>query len=119
MLLLESKVERYRELIVGAFERVLKRDFLLMLFGSFSRGKVDRLSDIDVAVYAGEPLSPKEYFELRCALEELPILRDVDLVDLAEVEDPIFLREVLKGKVWKSSPGLLKDLRKRLRSLRK
>ncbi len=114
-----SKIKRYRELIVGAFERVITGDFLLMLFGSFSRGKADRLSDIDVGVYAGRSLSPREYFELKCALEELPILRDVDLVDLAEVENPEFLEEVLRGKIWKSSPELLRDLKRRLRNLRK
>ena len=51
---------------------------------------------------------------------ELPILRNVEIVDLGEVTDPNFLENIPReGKIWKGSKDLLKDLDRRLASLRK
>jgi len=43
-------------------------------------------------------------------------LRDVDLVNLCEIKDREFLKNIL---VWKGSKGLLEDLRRRIRDLEK
>jgi hypothetical protein len=51
-------------------------------------------------------------------IEKAPILREVDLVDLAKVNDEKFLSSVLeRGKVWKSSRELFQNLKKRLENL--
>jgi len=104
-----------------AIGKVLKdRDCLVIFFGSVARGDMGRTSDIDVGVYCEKELDSGTYFAILDEIEKLPMLRDVDLVDLAKVGDAEFLESVLtEGRVWIESPGLLKSLKKRLESLRK
>ncbi len=111
----------YMSMIGKALKRVLKdRDYLLIFFGSVAKGKLKRTSDIDVALYLGEKIDPLTYAKIMEAVEELPILRDMDLVDLAEIKDLSFLKEILEGGlIWKSSKDLLESLRRRLEDTRK
>ena len=110
----------YVRLIGKAIENALKKDCLIIFFGSILTDRFSRTSDIDVGVYCGEPLTSKEYVNILDELEKIPILRDVDVVDLATVENEEFLSSVLnRGKVWKSSEELLRSLKKRLESLKK
>ena len=113
--------EEYISMVGSAIEDVLGgRDCLIVFFGSVVRKDLRRTSDIDVGVYCRDGLDPKLYLRIMDRVEELPILRRVDIVDLGEVKDPEFLANVLEeGRVWKSSPDLLKDLREHLESLRK
>ena len=92
-------------------------DILLILFGSFARGDAVRTSDIDIAIYSPR-LTTRKLFEIEKRSEE-EILRRVEVIDLAEVENPEFLEEILKGEVWIENEGLLRDLKKRLENLRK
>ncbi|NPA39329.1 MAG: nucleotidyltransferase domain-containing protein [Thermodesulfobacteria bacterium] len=106
------KKEEYFELVEKAITKVLK-DPVIIFFGSLVEGNFSkRLSDIDVAVYVGRPLSAEEYWKLIGEFENLPILKKIDLVDLAEVKDRSFLKRVLeKGILWKGSKENLKSLR--------
>ena len=104
----------YIHLIGKAVENALKNECLIIFFGSILTDKFSRTSDIDVGVYCGRPLTAKEYVNILNELEKAPILRDVDLIDLAEVKNEEFLSNVLdRGKVWKSSEELLESLKKR------
>ncbi|GEM_PF-945152 len=111
----------YMEMISRALEKVLKdKDYVLIFFGSAAERKLKRTSDIDVAIYLGERIDPFTYAKIMEAVEELPMLRDIDLVDLAEVKDLSFLKEILEGGlIWKSSKDLLESLRRRLEDMRK
>jgi predicted nucleotidyltransferase len=65
------------------------------LFGSFARGTAGRASDVDLAVQGPAPLPPAEAARIVADLEEqVPILRDFDLVDLATA--PIALAERIR-----------------------
>ncbi len=104
----------YIEMVGRAVEEALGgMDCLIVFFGSVLRKDFGRSSDIDVAVYCGRELTGREYVDIMDRIEELPILRDVDLVDLAVVKDRGFVKRVLEeGLIWKGSEGLLKDLRR-------
>jgi predicted nucleotidyltransferase len=69
------------------------------LFGSHAAGTARRSSDVDVAVQAdGGPVPAAAMLALRESLDEAPVLRRVDLVDLATV-DPEFAARVLSESI--------------------
>ncbi len=70
------------------------------LFGSVARGDFDRTSDIDIALDADAPLDPDRLAALREALEEAPIVRRVDLVDMARVSPELRRRIREEGRPW-------------------
>ncbi len=73
------------------------------LFGSWASGRRHRVSDIDVAIEAAEPLGPGLLARLREALEESTIPYRVDVVDLADA-DPAFRERVRReGVAWTAS----------------
>ncbi len=87
-------------------ERVLRRHLAgtgvrVWLFGSLARGDFDRASDIDIALDAGRPLDPDRLARLREAIEEAPIVRPVDLLDLATASADLRARILQgEGRVW-------------------
>jgi len=113
--------QEYMDMIGEAISEVLKgEDCLVIFFGSVVRGDLRRTSDIDVGLYCREGLDPKLYLRIMDRIEDLPMLRKVDLIDLSAVKDPDFLENALEeGVVWKGSSDLLKDLKRHLESLRK
>ncbi|RTH15531.1 hypothetical protein CSW25_12535 [Thermus scotoductus] len=71
----------------------------LYLFGSFARGEGRQASDLDLALLSERPLRDLLPL-LKEALEEAPVVRRVDLVDLTEAE-PAFRERVLReGILW-------------------
>lgn len=64
-------------------------------FGSWPQGKARPRSDIDVAVSTGSVISPERMVALREAVDELPTLYSIDLVDL-NATGPILREEILK-----------------------
>ena len=116
----KEAIERYKRLIKKAVNKVFSKDILVILFGSLARGEFDRQSDIDIGIYIGAEISGKKYLEISAQLERLPILREIDLVDLAKVKDASFLEQIIEeGTIWISSERLLKDLKRRLESMKK
>ncbi|RUM42209.1 MAG: hypothetical protein DSY34_02330 [Desulfurobacterium sp.] len=112
--------EEYMEIVGEAIEEAIKRNCLIIFFGSILTDRFSRTSDIDVGVFCGAPLTSKEYINVLEEIEKAPVLREVDLIDLARIEDAQFLSSVLeRGKIWKSSEELLQSLKERLKSLRK
>lgn len=58
----------------------------LYLFGSWAQGRALSESDLDVALDTGRPIEPAIIHGITDALEELPTLRRVDIVDLHAVD---------------------------------
>jgi len=111
--------EDYIELIGRALEGALHENSLIIFFGSVLTDRFSQTSDIDVAIYS-PGLSNSDFLKLYDALEELPILRKVDIVNLGTVKDPEFLRKVLEeGFFWKRREELVRDLKERLESLKR
>ncbi len=87
-------------------EKFLKNFFKeaegLWLFGSFADGSFTENSDIDIAVLFKKKKSPLEIFKMQEELF-LKLNRDIDLVDLASVDDVFGYEIITKGKKIKSS----------------
>jgi predicted nucleotidyltransferase len=64
-------------------KRLKGRRYRLYLFDSRSRGEATPRSDYDLALWADPPLDLATLAHLREALEALPILQRVDLVELS------------------------------------
>lgn len=86
----ETDLERVRRIVTEALEGLPVRVYL---YGSWAREDPHTLSDIDVAVEPLTALPTGTLARLRHQLEEAPILRKVDLVDLS-TSDPVFRRKV-------------------------
>ena len=94
----ESAVE-IRE-IVRRVEAIVHRvtgdpAFRVRLFGSWASGNPRPHSDIDIAIDGPNPVDPAHMADIRDAVERLPTLFTIDLVDLATVSDA-FRRSVQK-----------------------
>ena len=68
------------------------------LFGSWARGGVTPISDIDVAIEAHTPLPPGTLARLRERLEESHVPYRVEVVDLDDVAQA-FRRRILEESV--------------------
>ncbi len=88
-------------------------------FGSILTDKFDRTSDIDVGIYCGKPILPEIFTQILEEIDKLPMLREVDVIDIYNVKDKEFLRNILKGKIWINIPELWKDLKNYLKNLEK
>ncbi len=117
----QIKKEELIDMIGSAISEALKdENCLIIFFGSIVKGNFDNLSDIDVGIYCGKEIDPILYLKIEEAIENLPILREIDIVDLALVKDKYFLGKIIEeGKVWKGSEELLKDLKRLSEGLRK
>jgi predicted nucleotidyltransferase len=58
-------------------------------FGSRVSGKARERSDFDVAIDGVVPVEPRLFARIRTALDELPTLYRIDLVDLTYVPAPV------------------------------
>jgi uncharacterized protein len=63
------------------------------LFGSRANGTARRDSDIDLAILAPEATA-REWAELREAIEKAPIIHDVDVVRVEEMESTGLMNKV-------------------------
>jgi len=72
----------------------------LFLFGSHATGRTHRLSDVDLAVEATEPLPAGLLARLREAFEESDIPLRVDVVNLDETDETLRARIRAEGVEW-------------------
>lgn len=77
---LEEKIKR----LLGREKHVK----LAYLFGSAARGRIGKLSDVDIGVYLDESLTPEKRFDLQLRLmSELASLLGTNKVDLVVMND--------------------------------
>ncbi|WP_083765156.1 nucleotidyltransferase family protein [Heliomicrobium modesticaldum] len=94
-----------RERFSAMIDTILKENLSsyrirVFLFGSWSRFEERPSSDIDIAIWAEEPLPPGTLARLRAAFEESPLPYPVDVVDLAQT-DSAFREQVMReGIPW-------------------
>ena len=74
---------------------VLGEDAEVIWFGSWPQGKALPHSDIDVAISTGEPIAPERMGRLQEAVDELPTLFEIDIMDL-NATGPALREEILK-----------------------
>lgn len=81
----ESGVARSAEIareVARLARSILGKDAEVIWFGSWPQGKARPHSDIDVAISTGAPISPERMGMLQEAVDELPTLYEIDIVDL-------------------------------------
>ena len=69
----------------------------IILFGSFARGTQNEKSDIDIAFKSKRKIGKKEIFEEKNLLEDIS-KRDIDLVNLDEINDDFRYEILMNGK---------------------
>lgn len=90
-------LDRIRTLVVDGLAETKAK---IYLFGSYARGDATRLSDVDVAIDAAEPLPTGCLARLREQLEESTIPLTVELVDLGEADAEFRARVRREGVKW-------------------
>ncbi len=105
-----DKRERYMNLIGEAVKKAVGEECVIIFFGSVLTDRFSRTSDIDVALLCNSKLTARDLIKIEEEFEKLPILRNIDLVDIRSVKSSSLLQNILEGKIWKSSPELLRDL---------
>ena len=60
-----------------------------------------RYSDIDVAILPLQKLPELTFFNIREALEESDVIRNVDVVNLSEADEKLRKRVEKEGVLWK------------------
>lgn len=71
------------------------RHYRLWLFGSRAQGRATGRSDYDLGIMTEQPLDLATLSRIRADLEELPILQEIDLVDLTTAPAD-FVRQALQ-----------------------
>ena len=85
------------------FEEITKKlinDFeceAIILFGSFARNTQNEKSDIDIAFKSKAKISKKQIFDEKLLLEDIA-KKDIDLVDLDEINDDFRYEILMNGK---------------------
>lgn len=115
-----NKKRKYMELIGKAIEDELNQECLIIFFGSILADKFNRTSDIDIAVFCKDGLPDRKYLEILSTIDTLPILREVDLVNLNTTTNVKLIEKIInKGQIWKNSKEAWKGLENHLKSLKK
>ena len=69
----------------------------IILFGSFARNTQNEKSDIDIAFKSKKEITKKQIFEVKLLLEDIA-RRDIDLVNLDEINDDFRYEILMNGK---------------------
>jgi len=80
-----------------------------ILFGSFAKGNDHRNSDIDLAIELDEKITPETKLSLLQSLAEITS-RQIDLVDLKTVGEPLLNQIIQHGKQLKGNQQQFIDL---------
>jgi len=71
--------------------------YTLFFFGSRVQGRGDERSDVDVGIEGPESVPGHVMEEIREAIENLPVLYTIDIVDFTDVSED-FRREALRAR---------------------
>jgi predicted nucleotidyltransferase len=90
-----------QKILAVLFRHLSPTEWDVYLFGSFGRGTATMASDIDLAVRGPGPLPPASAARILADLEEnVPLLRDFDLVDLATANAALRMSIEREGIPW-------------------
>ena len=80
-------------------DHVHEESLRMYLFGSWAQGRSLSVSDLDIALDTGRPIEPAIIQKVSDALDELPTLRKVDIVDLQAVDQEFRKRVLQQGEL--------------------
>ncbi len=95
----EIKIEDHNK-IVGLIS-ALMLNTKIYLFGSRARGTNSPVSDIDIAVDSGVPLSRVALDEAHSILQASNIIHHIDVVDFNRIPEKMRTAILHEGKIWK------------------
>ncbi len=100
MLLVETpiRVQEVAREVARCAREILGSDVEVIWFGSWPEGHARAHSDLDIAICAGMAIPPDKFARFRDAVDEIPTLYEVDLVDF-EVVGPLLRQEILRSGV--------------------
>jgi predicted nucleotidyltransferase len=84
--------------LLGVASAFARRGIRLFLFGSFASGEQRLGSDLDLGFRAERPIDDEVVDDLRDALDALPTIRRIDLVDFDRA-DPEFAAVALRSVI--------------------
>jgi predicted nucleotidyltransferase len=87
------------EVVRVVCDHVHEERLRMYLFGSWAQGRALSVSDLDIALDTGRPISPAIIQKIAYALDELPTLRRVDIVDLQAVDQGFRKRVLQQGEL--------------------
>ena len=80
--------KKLREMILEAVGQYLDlSSYKVFFFGSRVDGDANKRSDIDLGIEGAAAVKGVDFIEIKSALEDLPILYKIDLVDFANVSE--------------------------------
>lgn len=88
---IKEKLEIIKQYLINNFECEA-----ILLFGSYARNTQNAESDIDLAIKLKKEIQPKELFEIKRKLEDI-LEKDVDLIDLENIQDGIRYEILING----------------------
>ncbi len=95
-----AEVQGLLEQVVKEMSRLVADGHLrIYLFGSWAQGRALSVSDLDIALDIGMPISVSIMQDISDALEELPTLRKIDVVDLQAVDEEFRNRVLEHGQL--------------------
>jgi predicted nucleotidyltransferase len=87
------RVEEVARTAAALAREILGGDVSIVWFGSWPEKRACARSDIDLALVSPSPVPSEKMARFRDAVDEIPTLYTIDIVDLAEVE-PEFRKRV-------------------------
>lgn len=87
----EKAIEAVKKIISAR----LPDDYKIVLFGSWARGNALETSDIDIGILGKTKVPRDSMVEILRAVEEIPTLREIDVVDL-NAKEAGFRNDVLR-----------------------
>lgn len=86
--------ESYNEKLLQEIVTIVRRTidsphYRIFLFGSRAAATANPRSDYDIAIESQLPISASVMSELRDALDKLPILQKIDLVNVADMSSDV------------------------------
>ena len=91
---LMARPREIAEQVAELARQILGPNIEVLWFGSWVKGTAQPHADIDIAVTASEPIPLQEMAALRDAIDHLPTLHEIDLIDLLTVGQT-FREEIL------------------------
>jgi len=73
--------------VIAIIRRHLAGECKILLFGSWAQGSADEHSDIDIAILAKEKVPWDVMSSILFAVDEIPTLRSIDVVDLNAADE--------------------------------
>lgn len=80
--------------VIETVKNQLTPEYEVYLFGSWAKGSATDRSDIDLAVLGPHPVPWRQWVILKQAVDEIPMLRKIDVVDLQRA-GAIFRKNIL------------------------